>query len=308
MKKVSLKTKQFATGLALSLSLLVGLSSQPAYAEEGQESITLSPASLHIDVERGKSVSQELTVINYGTKPFDFIVYAAPYSVQNSQYDPDYTSDKATSDAYKWVQLAKTSWRAEPGETVKVPYTLHVSKSATSGAHHGVVFIETQPEPGSEAVNLTRKKRLGSVVYANVEGDAKTEASLKSVKVPFYQPNAPMAATFLVTNTGQTDVIARHKFAVMDVFGNVKYQAQVEPTVIPGTERETTLQWDQSPWFGLYKVQTETTVTGDTKMADTYVLIVPGWLVFIAAVLIVLGVINVVRRKKQPTARVRFNR
>lgn len=308
MKKVSLKTKQFATGLALSLSLLVGLSSQPAYAEEGQESITLSPASLHIDVERGQTLQQELTIINYGAESFDFIVYAAPYSVQNSQYDPDFTSQKANSDAYKWVQFTKTTWKAEPGQTLKVPYAMHVSKSATSGAHHGVIFIETQPEEGGEGMSLSRKKRLGSVIYANVKGDAKTEGALKGIDMPFYQPNAPMSAKFLVSNTGQTDIISQHKFVVMDVFGNVKHQAVSEPTIIPGTERETTMQWDKSPWFGLYKVRAEVTLSTKGQVSEGYVLVAPSWLLVVVVSALLLGVLNVIRRKKLPASRTRSSR
>ncbi|MEB0161191.1 hypothetical protein, partial [Pseudomonas sp. AH2 (2023)] len=56
-----------------------------------------------------------------------------------------------------------------PGENVEVPYTISVPADATPGGHYSVIFAETQV--AEDTGQIARKKRVGAIVYATVDGD-----------------------------------------------------------------------------------------------------------------------------------------
>ena len=58
------------------------------------------------------------------------------------------------------------------------------------------------------------------------------------------------------------------------------------------------MSYDGAPWFGIFKVKTEATVMNNTTVTESYALIAPYWLFLVIGLAILLGAIDVVRRKK----------
>lgn len=264
------------------------------------ESMTLSPTEKRHTVKQGEVVRDSFVIFNDGQTAYNFTVYAAPYSVSGENYESDFVRDTKLSDAYKWVQFEKTTWRVEPRQKVTVPYTLTVNSGVPSGGHYGVIFAEQQPTNATEfdGNRIDRKKRLGMLLYVNVGGVNDIRPEVKSTRIDFYQPVAPMTATVRIASLGSTDFTATVRFVVMDVLGNVKYQKTNEYTVLPETTRAIEMDWRDSPWFGLYKVHTETVAAGKMVAGDGYVLVAPRWLLFIALLAVLVGGANALRRRQ----------
>jgi hypothetical protein len=290
--------------------LLAGLfavifSSQAAFAtpvatDISQESILLSPVSVHYKLKAGDTKTDTINIINDGKKSFDFIVYARPYTVINESYEPNFTSKSQNADAYRWVQFDKPSYHIEPGKTVEVRFTIRVPSNATPGGHYGVLFAETQPNDQVSGNAVKRTKRLGAIMYATVSGNVTTSGTLKGFSVPFFQTKPPLTTSQRVSNEGNTDFAAHTTLKIYDAFGGLKYETQKDYTVLPSTTRKVEIDWANASWLGFYKVSQTTSFLDTNKSSTHYVLLVPVW-IYLAAVLIIGARIAyaVTRRRKK---------
>ncbi len=291
------------TGLLVALSF-VAASPQAAYALDdasNAESILITPTAKHYKVDAGATVNDTFTIINNGKNAYDFTVSATPYSVRDSSYSPEFQKSADNADAYKWIQFDKVRWHAEPGQKIEIPYTMRVSKGAKAGGHYGAIFAQTELNQASGAMGIVSSKSVGLIVYANVNGPTKQGGRLAKVDIPFYQSSAPLDVSTYVENTGDVDFESKVTFAVMDLTGDVKYQTSAQYPVLPRTTRRINLEWNQSAWFGIYKTRVEATVLDKRDVREGYILLAPRWLIFIVALAVLLGAINVVRRKSSRT-------
>jgi len=288
-------------GLLIALLFAV-VSPLSTYALEQGDNITLSPTDKHYSVSAGEHVSDTFTVINNGTTQYDFKVYAKPYAVKGANYEPTFNEVNQYADGYKWISLPAVVYHLNSGEKASVPFDIFVSKGARTGGHYAALFAQAQGALPNQT-GVTSNKSLGMLIYIDVKGSTVTKGVLKSLNLPWYQPVAPLTAVTRVENTGETDFDTTVTFAVTDIAGDVKYQTSRDYTVLPKTEREMKLTWDKSPWFGLYKTRISTTILGKTDTRESYIVIAPRWLVFVAFLAIILGAIDVVRRKRTTTKR-----
>jgi hypothetical protein len=281
--------------LLVGLVVIAGVSvasSLPALAADGSagasDSIALTPATQKIAIKAGATVTSTFTVINDGETKYDFIVYGRPYSIKNELYEAQFEKTSANTDLYQWVNFEKVSYSLAPGERVDIPYSMQVPATAAPGGHYGVLFAETQPD-STETSSVLRKKRVGSIVLANVEGKITNKGGLIGSEAKFWQPTAPLTAVNRIENTGNTDFQAIVATNVEDMFGSIKYGERKEYVVYPSTVRRVTSSWDNSPWFGLFKVKQTITVLGKSTNTSHLVLMTPRWLVLLFIALIVFG-------------------
>lgn len=268
-------------------------------AAQEEENITISPAQQRYQVDAGKEHSGEMKVINNGKTAYDFIVYARPYSVQGETYEPDFQSTPKNADIYGWVRFEKTDYHLEPDEEVIVKYSINIPADATPGGHYGVIFAETQPSEAAQANSVIRKKRVGSIIYATVNGSYETKGEALDSEIPFWQVEPPLRVSMRAKNTGNTDFSDKTVMTVKDVFGNVKFRIEKELLVLPKTTRKIDMEWKNANWFGLYNVETSQEILGKTTTSSGYILMMPRYLPIILLVIIVIGGVYVfIRRKK----------
>lgn len=262
------------------------------------ESILLSPASKKYDLRAGETKTDSLRVVNDGAVAFDFAVYARPYFVDES-YEPDFTTKAQNADAYRWVSFEKTSFRLEPNEHVEVQYSIRVPSNATPGGHYGVIFVETQPGADSEGGSVVRKKRLGSIMYATVDGAIMTSGSSLGVDVPFLQFNAPLKISERIRNSGNTHFDVASKVVVSDLFGGVKYKTDTTSTVLPDRTKRVVNDWAQPSWIGVYKVAHTSSFLDNKQSSTHYVLLVPLWVYMTLGLLIGARILYAVAARKK---------
>jgi hypothetical protein len=278
----------------------VALSGTAVHAadSDAKDSITLSPVSQRFALDAGSQGSNKVTVRNDGTTVSNFLVYSRPYSLKNEAYEPDFEKTSSTTDVYQWMSFEKTSYTLNPGESIDIPYTIKVPATAAPGGHYGVVFIETQPPAGGND-SVSRKKRVGSIILANINGKTIQTGDVLSTSAPFWQTTPPMTVQSRVTNTGNTDFQAQTTFTIKDLFGSMKYRATQDFTIYPGTTRKVTLAWNGAPWFGLYKVDQSVKVLDKTNDSSHFVLMAPRWLPVTLIVLLAIGASYATLRRKR---------
>ncbi len=290
-------------GLLGGLLITSGLLSSPANAaiDPTTESITLSPVSKRYSIDAGSSLTDSFKIINDGAIGYDFIVYARPYAIINSDYvNPNYgdaASKVVNADAYKWVQFEKGSYHLDPGQSVDVPYTVRIPVGASPGGHYGVLFAETQAA-NNDGAAIARNKRVGEVLYTTVNGTYTKGAEVPSASTPFVQLSPPLTSNTSVKNTGNTDFLATVSFKVSDIFGNQKYFEQKDYPVLPDSTRAITMQWTSSPQFGLFQTEVRTKALDKDVYTKSYVLMAPFWFYGVVAVMVVGGVIYALARRR----------
>lgn len=294
-------------GRLIPRSILIGLLlcfvSMPSsvYADDPVESVTLSPTNKVYHVDPGQVLQDSLTVLNDGQTAYTFTVYATPYSVTSSHYnDPNFSATKSNADAYTWIQFDTTSYHIEPRQTINVPYTLKVKPDASPGGHYGAIFVEIQPGD-TAGQQLSRKKRVGSIIYATVSGDVRLAGNVEHIDTAWFQPVAPITSNISVTNTGNSDFAATVNYRVSDIFNNTKYNSQNNYEVLPSTSRDISAEWMGVNWFGLYNVHVATTVLGKTTVKDTTVLMAPVWLLVVLIIIVLAGIYYAFARWRKTT-------
>lgn len=301
MAYVQHMSSKIVAGAVLLLSLFL-LQAQPVAAAEQKDSLTLSPATLHVDLMAGVQTDGTFKVINDGDVAYDFTVYAAPYTVKNEAYDPDFSVYKDSSELYKWVSFPRTSWHTEPHQTIEVPFSIVPSKGAASGGYFGALFVETKAGV-ADATGVVRKKRLGLVLYTKIEGQTEVSGKAERFATPWLQTTAPLESSVWIDNTGKTDFTATTRMTVRDVFGKTLFTSDGKHAVIPNKTRRADHQWAEAPWIGIVKVNTEATVLGKTTSSETLVVITPVWFLLLVGLVSLLGVANAMRRVKRTSRR-----
>jgi len=289
-------------GLLGGLLITSGLLSSPVHAADPTaESITLSPVSKRYDIDAGSSLTDSFKIINNGAIAYTFIVYARPYAIINSDYlNPNYgdaAGNITNADAYKWVQFAQGSYYLQPGQSVDVPYTVRVPAGATPGGHYGVLFAETQ-SPADNGGAIGRNKRVGEVLYATVNGTFTKGAEVRAASTPFVQLAPPLSSNTSIKNIGNSDFLATVSLKVSDIFGNQKYFEQKDYPVLPESTRAITMQWTNSPQFGLFQAEVRAKALDKDIYTKSYVLMAPFWFYGVVAVMAVGGVIYALARRR----------
>ncbi len=278
------------------IAIVLVATAVPAYPAQAQsdskrEGITMSPTSRQYTLDAGSVMNDKLTIINDGTTDYDFLLYARPYSIENNQYDkPDFTTTVQNADLYSWVQFPTAKYHIKAGATMNVSFSVHVPSEAAPGGHYGVVFAEVQPSPEQAAGNsVVRKKRVGAIIYATVNGAVKLVGNGAGGEIPFWQVQPPLRATVAAKNTGNTHFTDKIKLTVRDVLGNVRYQSTKDYQVLPGTTRTVETNWESAPWFGFYRVETEQKFLDKTIQSSGYVLMMPRLLPVLLVVMVIIG-------------------
>ena len=296
--KINKKSRAIA-GLFLGLLFVVTVSNA-ALAQTPTESITISPVAKRYTFDAGETKRDKLTIVNDGETDYDFIVYARPYYTASTSYEPVFNSDRANADSYKWVQFDRTKFRIKAGEKIDVNYTVRVPDNAAPGGHYGVLFAETQVSTQTEdAVAIGRNRRVGSIIYATVNGDYKVGGSIDSVRTSFFQTGKPLTSNSFVSNSGNTDFLANVRLEVKSIFGKTKFTDTKEYAVLPDTTRDIEMKWSKSPIFGLYKAETSVSALDQKKAASSYVFLAPLWFYGFVLLAIIWVVVYVIVRKRR---------
>lgn len=288
------------TGLIAGLLLSVAPGTS-IHAAEGdvRESIALSPAKKDYKFDAGSTHADSLTVINDGTVAYTLKVYASPYSVSGDDYKPDFFTNRKNTDIESWVKFGQQTFRLEPGKSVKVPYSIVVPANATPGGHYGVIFAETQPAEGErETSSVERKKRVGALLYATVNGTYSMGGAFKEIRTPGLQFTSPLKSELTVENTGNSDFDVETVFAVSDIFGSRKYTDTKEYRLLPQTERKIQLEWAKSPGFGLYEVTVSAKFLDKQTSKTSYVLMAPIAFYMIFVIGLLVSVIYFVQKRR----------
>ncbi len=295
---------------ALVVGAIILLATPSIFAEETPQTlstgITISPTSVDEEISAGKNYSGKVMVINQGKVGYKYKVYATPYSVNGEDYSPAFTPIPGARDVTKWFTLkGNTDGYLKPDAQENISYTVDVPNDTPAGSYTAVIFAETSNDVSGGAGVVT-KKRVGTIFYINVPGQADKRGSIASWSVKVLQ-NAPLTMTYRLANEGSLSYRANVKISVSDMFGNKKFVSDRNPAVVPQKIRKEEIKWENGGTFGLFKVNGEVKIYDQTHALPTkYVLVASAsmriavfglLLLFLVSLVVVIK--NLVRRDKK---------
>jgi P pilus assembly chaperone PapD len=166
--------------LLISLAICL-LSAIPA---KGQMSITVSPIRVEHQVKAGTDETNVITVRNEGSEPTRIAVHGEDWTMDQKG---DVSFSRAPGDSYscsEWLKLNPTDFRAEPGQTRQIRYSLTVPADAKEGGYRTAIALTGMPlaEEGTAKKKMTLNGRIVVIVYATV-GNPEISAQFQDLQV-----------------------------------------------------------------------------------------------------------------------------
>ncbi len=286
--------------LMLAISGLCGVA--PANAENFKTHLLVSPASQTLGkLEPGKTYSGEFNVRNIGTEQFTFKVYAAPYYEQNEQGDPTYTVSNNYTYLSEWITFDTTTGSLEPQGTKTVKYTVKIPTNARGGAQNAAIMVESE-DSVDNTKTVSASTRIAMILFSQIDGETNMCGKIVDKEIPSLLLNPPISAWGRVENCGNIDLNVKYVMSVYPLFSNEEiYTNEEQPKVLatlPETRRYTSLDWEDTPSFGIFKVKLDITYNGNTETIEKLVIVCPLWLIVLVIVFIGAVVFWLVSRNR----------
>jgi len=298
--------KRIHIGLAIFISLFIVLviTSRTGAATPGL-SITMTPSSTEIHAAPGSSAEEDFTIVNQGTTSYPVLLTVAPYRVEGTAYDPQFTLLPGVTDASSWIHFTDTtSPTLGINQSATLNYTLDVPADTAPGGYYAVIFAETNPTASDSGI--TPHNRVGNIIYITVDGPVESKGTLESPlkDIPAFIWGSQADLGLLVSNTGGVHFITKAHMTVTSLLGRTLFTGEFERYVLPQTQRLVSATWKNLPPIGIYKLDRNATIAGSLqKLPTKYVIVVQPWVgavvLAIIALVIILGVR--LRRTKKPT-------
>lgn len=301
--KIFQRLNKFLLSAAFAVVCALGLSGAVFADDVPEYRIQISPARNDIgELKPGESYSNVLRVQNTGQKAFDFVIGVAPYFVIDEYYNPDYNNNNKYTDIANWIKFSISEGSVEPNSEVEVGYTVTVPADVPAGGQYAMLYAEINPrdDTSTEGSGIAVSRRVGMLLYSNVEGNTRKTGSIIENKAPSFLFNPPVQATSIVENTGNTHATATYTLQVYPLFGNEEvYTNEENPDkliVLPETRRFNTVTWPNAPHLGIFRVKQTVTIFGETSTIEKTVFLCPIWFLFIVIALVFCGVFWIVTR------------
>lgn len=343
MSKIFQKVSLIAATLFLG-ALLVGGTNVMAEGEESSDadefakaatSISISPVSKILQLEANSVYEDTFKVTNNGTSVMEFEVYASPYSYTLSEatdeYQLGFTKENNYTQITRWITFKDTNgnyvanpkFTANPGENTEVTYRISTPSSIPAGGQYAVLFAHTLSS-NTLSSGIKTEASPGLVVYGRAAGETISSAEITDLKLSqtmkvrsdqagaedeFVEKNL-INASAKVKNTGNVDFMAQGKLRVEGIFGRNYYETpstQSRVSIIPETELTVSDQWDETPYFGIFKVSWTVSAAGTTAEPIVTIMVLLPAPILVAIILLltilIVWIIIMVRKRKERRSR-----
>ena len=312
----------------LSLGIIATPLASSVYAE-GEETtessdtleiapqINVSPSTASVALKPGAVVDYSLVVTNDNAESLDITVYAAPYSIQNEDYDVDFEKETSRTQLSRWISFIKADgsttdkYQATIAGNSKsyINYRVTIPEDLPAGGQYATIFIQTNEasvEP-LESSGIQAIPRVGVVIYGrNTGGENNESAEITDVSIPLFLLNGPVYASALVKNTGNTDIEVKYDFTITSIVGTELYHSEGTDPIIPDASRRERQEWANTQPMGIFNVKYRIEVLGEVQETTKLVIILPAYMIVIAffvLTLLTIWIIILIRKRRERKSR-----
>lgn len=278
-----------AASIIFSISGIFGVA--PVHAEEQLPiSLLVSPASQTLgQLDPGKTYQNKFMVKNIGTEKVSFNVYATPYYEEGENGDKTFTTTNNYTYLSEWITFDAKEGTLEPGEERVITYQAKIPNGTAGGAQNAAIMVETN-DAVDDGKTVSASARIALILFSQITGETNVCGKILDKNIPGLLLNPPIIASGRVENCGNIDLNVKYVLRVYPLFSDEEvYTNEEDPKVLatlPETKRFTSLEWEGTPNFGIFKVKLDVTYADNTETIEKIVLVCPLWLIILVLVFI----------------------
>lgn len=279
-----------------------------------ENAFTILPMSQNFTLVPGETYTGSITVVNpvNSTSDFAYSVSVSPYNVIGEDYQADISNVSAYSKIADWITIDNPTGSIKPNESQEINFTINVPADAAAGGQYAAIMVSSDPsKQESEGVSINNVFALGSIIYADVEGEVTHEGSILQNNIPEFSTVTPVAVSALLDNHGNVHENAIFALNVTNALTGEKIFPTDEDQnnhfseiVMPETTRYITRNIDNLPALGIVKVEQTIYYNNEVSTVSKNIVLCPIWFFFLVA-LVIFSVIGFIvasvrhhRRKK----------
>lgn len=279
-----------------------------------ENAFTILPMSQNFTLVPGETYTGSITVVNpvNSTSDFAYSVSVSPYNVIGEDYQADISNVSAYSKIADWITIDNPTGSIKPNESQEINFTINVPADAAAGGQYAAIMVSSDPsKQESEGVSINNVFALGSIIYADVEGEVTHEGSILQNNIPEFSTVTPVAISALLDNHGNVHENAIFALNVTNALTGEKIFPTDEDQnnhfseiVMPETTRYITRNIDNLPALGIVKVEQTIYYNNEVSTVSKNIVLCPIWFFFLVA-LVIFSIIGFIvasvrhhRRKK----------
>ncbi len=150
----------------------------------------------------GSSVTDAVTVYNYGNVPQTFRLYASDaFNTEDGSFDV-LTGDETSVDAGAWVKIPQDNLTLPPGKQATIPISIDIPADASPGDHVAAILASSRAEgTGADGKVIATDRRTGTRLYVRVAGPVEPKLTIEGVSVNYSPSLNPLGGSATVTYT-----------------------------------------------------------------------------------------------------------
>ena len=254
--------------------------------------LQISPVSARIALESGQTVEKSFNIKNNGTSAFRVRIYAAPHTVGDEDYTDDFTSQTQYTKISGWISfldsdgetIDEPEYTLEANDSISVKYRITVPEDTASGGQYACIFAETIDET-QNVEGIKTITRAGLSIFGNVAGDTRRLAKIGDIDINSLLFKGKVSITSNVENVGNIDFQTSVDINIRSFFGKQLYTDQLVYTVFPETTRRIYTEWDDTPFYGIFRLKTKVTALGTEVESERLILVMPPIMIALTIVL-----------------------
>jgi hypothetical protein len=150
----------------------------------------------------GSSVTDAITVYNYGNVPQTFRIYAADaFNTEDGSFDV-LAGDDPSVDAGSWVKIPQENLTLAPRQQATIPISIDIPADASPGDHVAAILASSRAEgTGADGKVIALDRRTGTRLYIRVAGPVEPKLTIEGVSVSYSPSLNPLGGSATVTYT-----------------------------------------------------------------------------------------------------------
>lgn len=314
MKRITLK-QTIRGGLLLAVAAVValaGFSQTPASAQQAQESgqaLEIAPPVISLRGNPGETLNTEIILRDVSDSPLIVTNQINDFVAGGEDGTPKLLLDDTGVDNPYSMQTwfsPVSELTLEPRTVTRLPIAINIPANASPGGYFAVIrFTGTAPQVDGSGVGLSAS--LGSLIFVDVNGDAKEEVSIEEFSTvtndkhtAIFQ-SAPVDFVLRFNNTGNTFEQPTGQISITDMFGKKVANVNVnleKKNILPGSIRKFVQPLDSAVignkiLFGMYTAEAKISYGSNNQVLTEKITfwVIPYTLIGIALAVLVAGFI-----------------
>ena len=265
--------------------------------------LQISPGLQRLSLKTNEIANHTVTVKNLSDGESNILIYSTPFFYSGQNSSPNFEIKNRFTKLHEWITFSANDSAPQkeipitlsPKETKEITYSITVPDNAPGGGQYAGIFAEVA---GDESQGVKTSTRVGTILYANIDGDIITGSSITNTKVSTFSTSGIITVSADIENTGNIDFQSSVNLKASTIFGKELYNNTTVSTILPETTKEVSVSWD-SHSIGFFKIDYQIKALDTLTSSTCIVFVVPISVIVLGFLLLTITVIAIIYHIKK---------